>query len=122
MEYEYDVDYYEWNGKDRTQTFLNGLNPQCRAKAYLMLQLLEEYGPDIEIPKYAAPLKGVQNGLWELKGHCHKRAIRLYYWRSGPKSFFVACGELKEGKEPRQSVLNHAVRCFERWQSGTAAN
>lgn len=118
----YEVNYHDDGIRCRTDDFLASLNKQCRAKANAMLLRLAEYGPALDVPQHAAPLRGGRNGLWELKGHCHKRAIRLYYWQSGVNEFTVACGELKEGREPKQSVLNFATRCYQEWLSSKTSN
>lgn len=113
MESPYEVLYYEDGGRCRTEEFLDTLTGECEAKAYLLLEKLANHGPTLPVPKTAEPLAGKQKGLWELKDHCPRRAIRFYYWQSGPKQYTVAWGELKEGKKANKAVLEYATACFQ---------
>lgn len=118
---EYEINYYEEEGgRCRTQEFLDGLSGDCEAQADALLLRLLQHGTNLAGTRFAKPLKGKGNHLWELMAHCSKRAIRFYYWQSGPEQFTIAWGELKEGREPSQDVLNYAKQCHETWKSQRA--
>lgn len=117
MGYPYEVIYYEEEGGGcRTEDFLETLEGTCEAEADDLLSRLLENGPALSGTKFAKPLKGKQNGLWELIDFCHKRAIRFYYWRSGESQFTIAIGELKEGTEPGKTELAYATERFQEWK------
>ncbi len=111
----YTVLYYEDGDECRTQEFLDGLTGDCGVKAYLLLERLADNGPSLAKTRFAKSLKGTP--LWELIDHCQKRAIRFYYWQSGPAEYTIACGELKEGHKPSRQVLRYAKACRENWKS-----
>lgn len=114
---DYEIIYYEEDGgRCRTEEFLKTLDGTCETKADALLLRLAGTGLDLAGTRFAKPLQGNQNGLWELIDHCHKRAVRFYYWRTGPREFTIAWGELKEGKEPGQEVLGYATECHETWK------
>lgn len=120
---DYEITYYEEaNGRCRTEEFLNSLegHDTCEEKADALLLKLLQQGLGLRGTRFAKPLSGNRQGLWELIDHCSKRAIRFYYWRSGPKHFTIAWGELKEGREPSQDVLDYATECHSAWKSQQA--
>jgi len=112
METPYEVIYYEDGDRCRTEEFLATLTGECAAKAYLLIGKLANYGPRLPIPKTVEPLAGKQKGLWELKDHCPNRAIRFYYWQSGPVQYTIAWGELKVGRSSNKEVLKYVTACF----------
>lgn len=56
----------------------------------------------------------VGGGVWELRGRCQRGAVRIYYWRSGPLEFTLACGEVKKENAADQGLIRFARDCYQK--------
>lgn len=54
----------------------------------------------------------VGGGAWELRGRCQAGAVRIYYRRSGPVGFTLACGELKKENLADERLIRFARGCY----------
>ena len=101
-EQPWEIEFYKDNrGTSPVEDFLNGLQPPEKAKAYMYLKLLREFGVRLSMP-YAKDLKG-HKPLWELRPHPN----RLIYFAHTGRKFIILHGFPK--KRNKTSKLDIAA-------------
>jgi len=91
--------YSDARGKSPVQEFISELPGSERAKVYMGLRLLREFGAILGMP-HARPLTG-HKPLWELRAG----AIRvLYFAREGRRFVLLHAFRKKSGETPRREI------------------
>jgi phage-related protein len=99
------IEFFRDNrGNSPVEEFLDGLQPKERAKGYMHLRLLEEFGINLGLP-YAKPLTG-QKPLWELL----PKPNRLIYFSHTKRRFIILHGFTKKSNKTSKQDIATAKR------------
>ena len=91
--------YSDARGKSPVLEFINGLPESERAKVYMGLRLLREFGAVLGMP-HARPLTG-HKPIWELRAG----PIRvLYFARAGRRFILLHVFRKKTGETPKREI------------------
>jgi len=83
------------------QDFIGTLDPSIRAKAYRLVDLLEEYGRDLTMPNG----KPIGQGLWELRSRTRPAIRILYGFCNGQAVLVHALKKQRPALLPRDTEL-----------------
>lgn len=93
MDTKWKIDYYETeNGKVPVLEFIDALDAKAKSKVINALDLLEEFGIKVGLPK-VGKIRGTE--LWELR-ILGKDNIRIFYVTKVGKSFLLLHGFIKK--------------------------
>ena len=85
------------------------LSPKMRAKAFMEIELLEEYGIYLREP-YVKPIKGKNyKGLYELRIKFASNISRIFYFTYSRNKFILLNGFLKKNNKTPKSELEKAI-------------
>ena len=96
--------YTDGRGKSPVKEFLDGLQPNERAKAYSYLSLLKDFGTNLGLP-HAKALKG-HKPLWELR----PKPNRLIYFAHSGRKFIILHGFPKKRNRTSKLDIDAAER------------
>lgn len=99
----YDVQFYETqNGDCPVEDFLQSLDDKMAAKMYGMIELLEEYGPELRMPYSEA----IQDGIFELRAKFSSNITRIMYFFFSGKKIILTNGFVKKSQKiPKKELL-----------------
>ena len=94
--------YENRRGKSPVLDYLNKLQSPERAKAYNALRLLQEFGPELNMPH----AKRIEGRLWELR----PGANRLFYFLLVDQTFVILHGFRKQSQKTPELEIQVALR------------
>lgn len=107
----WDIEFYEpRNGGNPVLEFIQSMPPRHQAKIYREIDLLEEFGVDLEYP-HTANIRGERyRGLWELRIRFGSDASRIFYFLPAGRTFVLLHGFVKKTNETPTRELEIAKR------------
>jgi phage-related protein len=105
----WEIRFYESpRGIEPVKVFIDGLQPQTQAKIIKKVELLEQYGPDINLPH----AKHLQSNLYELIIH-GRQEVRIFYCYINHRIYLVHGFIKKTQKTPPKEIIIAGKRCVE---------
>ncbi len=98
----WEIEYYEThNGQIPVKEFIEALKIKERAKIARTIDLLEEFGVNLDMP-YA---KHVEGNLWELRARLANNRYRIIYFLNTGQKFILLHGYVKKTqKMPKKEI------------------
>ena len=105
------VEYYmKENGDVPVEDFLLSLPPKLRAKSYLEIELLKEYGIYLKEP-YVKHIHGtIYKDLMELRIKIGSDASRIFYFTYMSNTFVLLSGFIKKTEKTPKLELEKALK------------
>ncbi len=98
------ISFTKSNGKVPVLDFINAQNPKMQAKIVMELDLLEEYGNELE-GKYT---KHLENGIFELRIKLASNITRILYFFHIGKKIILTNGFVKKTQKSPLSEIEKA--------------
>ncbi|SFM31036.1 type II toxin-antitoxin system RelE/ParE family toxin [Pelosinus propionicus] len=109
MKWEIEL-YTKANNENPVLDFIESLPAKHRAKVYREIDLLEEFGIDLDYP-HTCDLKGSKNkGLWELRIKFSSNISRIFYFLPEGNKFVLIHGFVKKSNETPEREIEIARR------------
>ncbi|GHU38974.1 hypothetical protein FACS1894105_13420 [Clostridia bacterium] len=101
----YNIVYYEnENGKSEVREFIRSLSPRLRSKTIKLVDLLELFGTELDMP-YARPLG---DGLFELRPNGDNKIARILYFFHFYGDIIITNGFIKKTENTPNSAIDKA--------------